>query len=97
MYTTSKILLIIHNKITFLKKSIRKYKRYILSSISLRSKDNIHKYIYILFVAPYKYPPNLPIDVDYRVMCTFLDFYITLMKFVNYKLYAGVGLVYPPE
>lgn len=38
----------------------------------------------------------MPIDVDYRVMSTFLDFYITLMKFVNYKLYNMEGLEYPP-
>lgn len=39
----------------------------------------------------------MPIDVDYRVMSTFLDFYITLIKFVNYKLYVMEGLQYPPE
>lgn len=51
----------------------------------------------ITYIAPYKYPPNLPIDVDYRVMCTFLDFYITLIKFVNFKLYSSLGCSYPPE
>lgn len=35
-------------------------------------------------------------DVDYRVMCTFLDFYIVLLKFVNFKLYSSLGLQYPP-
>ena len=38
----------------------------------------------------------MPIDVDYRVMSTFLDFYITLLKFINYKLYSSMSLVYPP-
>ena len=52
--------------------------------------------ILFLYVAPYRYPPNMPIDVDYRVMSTFLDFYITLLKFVNYKLYSSMSLVYPP-
>jgi pescadillo len=46
---------------------------------------------------PYKYPPNLPIDVDYRVMSTFLDFYIVLLKFVLYKLYSSQNLQYPPS
>lgn len=39
----------------------------------------------------------MPIDVDYRVMSTFLDFYITLVKFVNYKLYLTDGYSYPPD
>ncbi len=50
----------------------------------------------ITYLIPYKYPANLPIDVDYRVMTTFLDFYIVLMKFVNFKLYSSIGLQYPP-
>lgn len=29
----------------------------------------------------------LPTDVDYRVMLTFLEFYETMMQFVNFKLY----------
>jgi pescadillo protein len=50
----------------------------------------------VTYLIPYKYPANLPLDVDYRVMTTFLDFYIVLMKFVNYKLYSSIGLKYPP-
>jgi len=50
----------------------------------------------VTYLIPYKYPANLPIDVDYRVMTTFLDFYIVLIKFVNYKLYSSIGLQYPP-
>lgn len=50
----------------------------------------------ITYLVPFKYPANLPGDVDYRVMSTFLDFYIVLLKFINYKLYSGIGLTYPP-
>ena len=50
----------------------------------------------VTYLIPYKYPASLPLDVDYRVMTTFLDFYIVLMKFVNYKLYSSIGLKYPP-
>lgn len=39
----------------------------------------------------------MPIDVDYRVMTTFLEFYITLVKFVNFKLYSTMNLQYPPQ
>jgi pescadillo protein len=35
--------------------------------------------------------------VDYKVMMTFLEFYQTLMGFVNFKLFHSLGLVYPPK
>ena len=38
----------------------------------------------------------LPTDVDYRVMITFLEFYQTLLQFVNFKLYHTIGVQYPP-
>ena len=38
----------------------------------------------------------LPADVDYRVMLTFLEFYSTLLQFVNFKLYHTLGVRYPP-
>jgi pescadillo protein len=50
----------------------------------------------ITYIVPFKYPASLPIDVDYRVMCTFLDFYLVLLKFVNFKLFSSIGLQYPP-
>ena len=28
----------------------------------------------------------MPLDVDYKVMSTFLEFYLVFMKFVNFKL-----------
>ena len=50
----------------------------------------------ITYIVPYEYPPNLPVDVDYRVMLTFLEFYETLMKFVMFKLYSLINKKYPP-
>jgi pescadillo protein len=38
----------------------------------------------------------LPKDVDFRVMLTFLEFYHTLLQFILFKLYHGLGLKYPP-
>lgn len=35
-------------------------------------------------------------DVDYKVMLTFLEFYHTMLQFVNYKLYHFLGVRYPP-
>lgn len=37
-------------------------------------------------------PQVLPTDVDYRVMLTFLEFYNTLLQFVNFKLYHTIGV-----
>lgn len=50
----------------------------------------------ITYLCPYEYPPNLPKDVDYRVMSTFLEFYEVLLRFVLYKLYSSIGKKYPP-
>jgi pescadillo protein len=36
-------------------------------------------------------------DVDYKVMMTFLEFYQTLLGFVNFKLFHSLGLAYPPK
>src|SRR6266545_4800666 len=39
---------------------------------------------------------QVPMDVDVRVMLTFLELYQTLLSFVFFKLYTDAGLVYPP-
>lgn len=38
-----------------------------------------------------------PQDVDFKIMTTFVEFYVTLMGFVNYKLFQSVNLFYPPR
>lgn len=50
----------------------------------------------ITWLVPHQFSPVLPRTVDYSVMLTFLHFYETLLKFVNFKLYHDVGLAYPP-
>ena len=42
-------------------------------------------------------PPQIPSDVDIRVMLTFLELYQTLLSFVFFKLYMDEGWVYPPS
>ncbi|CAK9439635.1 uncharacterized protein LODBEIA_P37350 [Lodderomyces beijingensis] len=51
----------------------------------------------VRWLIPYKFPTNIPTDVDFRIMLTFLEFYSTLLNFVLYKLYNEAGLVYPPR
>ncbi|CEP60588.1 mRNA-binding ribosome synthesis protein NOP7 LALA0_S01e14334g [Lachancea lanzarotensis] len=51
----------------------------------------------VRWLVPYKFPENVPSDVDFRIMLTFLEFYSTLMHFVLFKLYTDSGLSYPPK
>jgi len=51
----------------------------------------------ITWLAPYKFNQRLPFDVDYKVMGTFTEFYISLLKFVNFKLFSDLGLSYPVQ
>ncbi|KAK9822243.1 hypothetical protein WJX81_005392 [Elliptochloris bilobata] len=50
----------------------------------------------VTWLVPHALAQVLPTDVDYRVMLTFLDFYSTLLQFVNFKLYHTLGVRYPP-
>lgn len=36
-------------------------------------------------------------DIDLPVMTTFVQFYTTTLKFVNFRLYKSLGLHYPPR
>ena len=93
------------DKIQLCSKLLKHFELYVIRSHSLRKVFVSVKGIYyqseilgqlITYIVPFKYTANLPIDVDYRVMVTFLDFYLTLLKFVNFKLYSSLNLQYPP-
>ncbi|KAL7468448.1 hypothetical protein ACHAXS_008673 [Conticribra weissflogii] len=49
----------------------------------------------IRWVVPHNFTQYVPEGVDYRVMLTFFEFYETLLGFVLFKLFAGIGLRYP--
>lgn len=51
----------------------------------------------VTWLVPYQFTQNLPWDVDYSIMLTFLEFYHTLLRFVNFRLYKDIGLEYPPD
>lgn len=51
----------------------------------------------ILWLVPYRFVQMAGPDVDYRIMATFVEFYATLLGFVNFRLYTSIGLVYPPR
>lgn len=51
----------------------------------------------VRWLVPFKYAQNIPSDIDFKIMHTFLEFYSTLLHFVLYKLYADAELAYPPK
>ena len=36
-------------------------------------------------------------DVDYKIMATFVEFYCTMLGFINFRLYHSLGVYYPPK
>ena len=51
----------------------------------------------ITWIAPYQFNQRLPFEIDYKVIGTFREFYVSLLRFVNFKLYKDLGLQYPPN
>lgn len=51
----------------------------------------------VLWLVPYKFNQRVVGDIDFRIMGTFIEFYMTLLGFVNFRLYTSVGLKYPPK
>eukprot|EP00359_Climacostomum_virens_P002171 CAMPEP_0204900054 /NCGR_PEP_ID=MMETSP1397-20131031/2225_1 /ASSEMBLY_ACC=CAM_ASM_000891 /TAXON_ID=49980 /ORGANISM="Climacostomum Climacostomum virens, Strain Stock W-24" /LENGTH=432 /DNA_ID=CAMNT_0052068123 /DNA_START=91 /DNA_END=1389 /DNA_ORIENTATION=+ len=79
---------------------------YLMASRSLRKCFLSIKGIYyqaeikgqtVTWLVPYQFTQHLPLDVDYTIMTTFLEFYHTLLKFALYKLYSEANLEYPPN
>ncbi|KAL2198879.1 Pescadillo N-terminus-domain-containing protein [Corynascus similis CBS 632.67] len=82
------------------------FEHYLITSHSLRKSFLSIKGIYyqatiqgedILWLVPYKFNQRVVGDVDFRIMGTFVEFYMTLLGFVNYRLYTSIGLKYPPK
>jgi pescadillo protein len=84
----------------------REFEHYVITSHALRKSFLSIKGIYyqatiqgqdILWLVPYRFVQRTGGDIDFRIMGTFVEFYTTLLGFVNYRLYTSVGLVYPPK
>ncbi|TQS32870.1 hypothetical protein Golomagni_06801, partial [Golovinomyces magnicellulatus] len=82
------------------------FQHYIIVSRSLTKSFLSIKGIYyqaniqgeeVLWLVPYKFTQRVVGDVDYRIMGTFIEFYMTLLSFVNFRLYTSLGLKYPPK
>ncbi|KAL5218729.1 hypothetical protein ABZP36_019413 [Zizania latifolia] len=50
----------------------------------------------ITWLTPHALQQVLTDDVDFNVMLTFLEFYETLLGFMNFKLYHSINVNYPP-
>ena len=82
------------------------FEHYVITSHSLRKSFLSIKGIYyqatiqgqdVMWIVPYKFVQRMTNDVDFRIMSTFVEFYTTLLGFVNFRLYTTVGLIYPPK
>ncbi|KAL9107944.1 MAG: hypothetical protein Q9227_007266 [Pyrenula ochraceoflavens] len=82
------------------------FEHYLIVSNALRKSFLSIKGIYyqatiqgqdIMWLVPYRFVQKVTGDIDYRIMSTFVEFYATLLGFVNYRLYTSIGLVYPPK
>jgi len=82
------------------------FEHYLITTHSLRKSFLSIKGIYyqatiqgqdILWLVPYKFVQRVTGDVDFRIMGTFVEFYTTLLGFVNFRLYTSIGLIYPPK
>jgi pescadillo protein len=82
------------------------FEHYVIASHSLRKSFLSIKGIYyqatiqgqdILWLVPYRFVQRTGGDIDFRIMGTFVEFYTTLLGFVNFRLYTSLGLVYPPK
>ena len=52
--------------------------------------------VHVTWLQPHRFSPTMPAEVDYRVLVTFAQWYRTLQRFVNFKLFSMEGWSYPP-
>jgi pescadillo protein len=53
----------------------------------------------ITWIVPHNFAfqPQSSESVDFRIMATFVEFYSTLLGFINFKLFNALNLFYPPK
>ncbi|UKJ89531.2 DNA damage response protein [Theileria orientalis] len=50
----------------------------------------------VTWIIPHAFSQSLPDEVDFNVIATFVEYYLELVKLVNYKLYLMSNIAYPP-
>lgn len=95
-----------HKTVALCQRLCHEFQHYLITTNSLRKSFLSIKGIYyqatiqgqdIMWLVPYRFVQRVNGDVDYRIMATFVDFYTTLLGFVNFRLYSSIGLRYPPK
>jgi len=93
------------NLIDLSRKLTVEFMHYVINSKSLRKVFiSIKGYYYqaeimgqtITWMVPHQFVIDRVSNVDLNVMKTFTEFYITLLGFINYKLYMSINATYPP-
>ncbi|XP_019860259.1 PREDICTED: pescadillo homolog [Amphimedon queenslandica] len=88
------------------KRLLLEFMHYVIASKSLRKVFISIKGIYyqaeiqgqtITWLTPHQFPQRIPREVDFRIMNTFVEFYTTLLTFVNFRLFHSLNLRYPPQ
>jgi len=92
--------------VTLCKRLCVEFQHFVIASSSLRKVFISIKGIYyqaeiqghnVSWVVPHKFTQMLPEDVDFRIMLTFIEFYTTMLGFINFQLYHTLNLTYPPK
>jgi len=82
------------------------FQHYVIASHTLKKVFVSIKGIYyqveiqgqrVTWVVPHQFTQAQPEDVDFRIMLTFIEFYSTLIGFVNFQLYHSLNMQYPPK
>jgi len=51
----------------------------------------------VTWIIPHCFGFNQPASVDMRLMSIFVEFYTTVLGFVNFRLYHSLNMIYPPK
>uniref|UniRef100_A0A6G1SNT5 Pescadillo homolog n=1 Tax=Aceria tosichella TaxID=561515 RepID=A0A6G1SNT5_9ACAR len=88
------------------KKLTIEFMHYIINSKSLRKVFiSIKGYYYqadimgqtVTWLVPHQFVIDRVSNVDLNVMKTFTEFYVTVLGFINFKLYKSINAIYPPQ
>uniref|UniRef100_A0AC35U3X4 Pescadillo homolog n=1 Tax=Rhabditophanes sp. KR3021 TaxID=114890 RepID=A0AC35U3X4_9BILA len=94
------------NLIEECKKLSSEFMHYVIEAKALRKTFISIKGIYyqaeimgekVTWIVGHERPIGEVTGVDFSIMNNFADFYVTALRFVNFKLFKNIGLFYPPQ